>query len=853
MNRPSISIIIPVFREEKNIAKVLFFINQKIKTSHETIIIYDSVFDPTVKIANEYKKLHNKQNIHVVKNSFGNKKGAMNAIKTGFVRVKGSSVVVIMADLADDIGQVDTMYALLQQGNDIVCASRFMKHGKKIGGPFIKTLLTRIACFTLFHVFKIPTHDATNAFKMYKRSLLKKIEIESTGGFEYSLEIVIKAFKKGYKITEIPTIWKDREEGKSNFKIMSWIPQYIKWYIGLVSFSFNKNNVIQHIKNSSLYWQVGLILFTCFLTFLTIGQEIKNKITLTSSLDFSWQSDAIERFLHGFISGKDYIFTYGPLFQLVYSLPSFVLKIPSYIGLLYVPILLTTIVSTLVIWLVCMITKNNLERVILSVFLLIILGLASGINGNIILRILLPMVFSVLWVKSIKASGQMLFAAIPSILGLYSYDLFIQAMLIAIGISSCAYFFSSKKRASLFPVGFPLVMIILFQLLASFVVTHDLSYMQNSLRTLQDYAFVMNSPWELGKSNYLYVFVLAQIVLLLIFIGSKQYAKEQKIIFGVLTLASLLALRIGFIRSDGGHIEMSLYTSIITVFILLLFLIKKNNILAILFFAVLFPLNPFSYNYFNNFSVKSMKTVFMTLKQKPDFFTLYSLASDNSYSPSDFTYFKDLITHNPGAVMVYPYDNYILNIDNQTYNTFPLQFYGYSHSTIEEKAVKMLSKNPPKYIIVGIDGNAVLAIDQIPNLTRNPLFTKWLLAHYVLKIQGRTYVVLQYVERKNNQDTVQNCTVYSLHIKIPQQISFIKQPIYIYTKENVRLPVKPDIFDYLIIENSKNLQAIVSLFSKESRYTNTYSTTQNIVLIKEDGFSKKKTTLTLPAIITCFF
>src|SRR5581483_11621966 len=121
----------------------------------------------------------------------------------------------------------------------IVCASRFMKGGKKIGGPFIKTILARSASLSLHYFFKIPTYDATNAYKMYRKTLFDDIHLESTQGFEYSLEIVLKAFKKGYKIAEIPTVWKDREAGKSNFKLMKWLPEYIHWY----TLAFTKKSV----------------------------------------------------------------------------------------------------------------------------------------------------------------------------------------------------------------------------------------------------------------------------------------------------------------------------------------------------------------------------------------------------------------------------------------------------------------------------------------------------------------------------------------------------------------------------------------------------------------------------------
>jgi len=45
------------------------------------------------------------------------------------------------------------------------------------------------------------------------------------------MEIVIKAFFKGYKITEVPCVWRDRSAGKSRFKLWKWLPKYIHWYL----------------------------------------------------------------------------------------------------------------------------------------------------------------------------------------------------------------------------------------------------------------------------------------------------------------------------------------------------------------------------------------------------------------------------------------------------------------------------------------------------------------------------------------------------------------------------------------------------------------------------------------------
>ena len=229
-----LSIISPVFKEDKNIISLLDALRKAVKTPFELLLVYDFEEDSTCPVVKNYVKENKTENIFLVRNNVGSGRGVINAIKTGFRKVKGNAVLILMADLSDDVFQIDVMYQLIQQGADIVCASRYMRGGQKIGGPKFKTLLSRLAGLTLHYIFGVPTVDATNAFKMYRREVIKDIQIESTGGFEYSLEIVLKAFKKGYRIVEIPTTWRDREAGKSNFKLMKWLPKYVKTYLKIL-------------------------------------------------------------------------------------------------------------------------------------------------------------------------------------------------------------------------------------------------------------------------------------------------------------------------------------------------------------------------------------------------------------------------------------------------------------------------------------------------------------------------------------------------------------------------------------------------------------------------------------------
>lgn len=221
-----VNIIIPVYNEKENICSTVNEINCKVKNAHEIIVVYDFEEDNTLPIIKIIMK--RQDNIRLLKNKYG--RGVLNAIKTGFEDVSDGAVLVMMADISDEVEVVDKMLDKLNQGYYIVCGSRYMKGGKQIGGPLFKKTLSRLAGLSLYHLAGLPTRDATNSFKMYTTEVLKRINVESSGGFELGMEIVVKAHKMGYKIAEVPSIWKDREVGKSNFKLWAWLPGYLKWY-----------------------------------------------------------------------------------------------------------------------------------------------------------------------------------------------------------------------------------------------------------------------------------------------------------------------------------------------------------------------------------------------------------------------------------------------------------------------------------------------------------------------------------------------------------------------------------------------------------------------------------------------
>lgn len=224
----SVNIVLPVYNEKDNITNTLAEIEAEIRTPHHIFVIYDFDEDNSLPVLRGYMDKKGQADISLVRNKYG--RGVLNAIKTGFDCVDDGVILVMMADLCDDAGKVDEMFSRINEGYDIVCGSRYTRGGRQIGGPWLKKLMSRIAGVSLHYLIAVPTRDITNSFKMYTKKVINDITIESDGGFELGMEMVLKAFIKGYKITEVPSIWRDRVAGGSRFRLFKWLPKYLRWY-----------------------------------------------------------------------------------------------------------------------------------------------------------------------------------------------------------------------------------------------------------------------------------------------------------------------------------------------------------------------------------------------------------------------------------------------------------------------------------------------------------------------------------------------------------------------------------------------------------------------------------------------
>ena len=134
------------------------------------------------------------------------------------------------ADDRFNAGIIDSMYQEYRNGHHIVSASRFIAGGCMVGAPWLKSLLVRSSAFTLYYLARLPARDASNGLRLFSRRLLDRAKIESSVGFAYGIELLVKCHRLGWKVAEIPAVWYERTSGRSRFKVIRWLSEYLRWY-----------------------------------------------------------------------------------------------------------------------------------------------------------------------------------------------------------------------------------------------------------------------------------------------------------------------------------------------------------------------------------------------------------------------------------------------------------------------------------------------------------------------------------------------------------------------------------------------------------------------------------------------
>jgi dolichol-phosphate mannosyltransferase len=214
-----LSIIIPVYNEEKTIAQIIKrVLKVKLSAEKEIIIVNDGSTDMSASIITQMD-LPLKAKVKIIHHKKNQGKGA--AVITGMQKASGQYIVIQDADLEYDPVDIIKLLALLEKNKGHVIygtrLKRFpdLKRDEKTPLFLIHYLGNKVLSFTTSILYSTWITDMECCYKLFPREALKDIHLQAKG-FEFEPEITAKLLKKGYKIKETPisTNPRSHKEGK---------------------------------------------------------------------------------------------------------------------------------------------------------------------------------------------------------------------------------------------------------------------------------------------------------------------------------------------------------------------------------------------------------------------------------------------------------------------------------------------------------------------------------------------------------------------------------------------------------------------------------------------------------------
>lgn len=215
-----VTVVIPAFDEEENISILIDGIRKILggkNISHEIWVIDAGSEDDTVKKAKDAG----------AKVAIQTSPGYGMALKEGFQFATGEYIVTMDADLSHSPEFLNEMMDQRSDA-DMIIASRYTQGGSAEMSSF-RYLLSIILNRSFSLILNLPFRDISSGYRLYSRRVLDNIDIESRD-FDVLEEILVKTYRQGFSIIEIPFRYKPRIHGKSHAKLIRFGISYGKTF-----------------------------------------------------------------------------------------------------------------------------------------------------------------------------------------------------------------------------------------------------------------------------------------------------------------------------------------------------------------------------------------------------------------------------------------------------------------------------------------------------------------------------------------------------------------------------------------------------------------------------------------------
>jgi dolichol-phosphate mannosyltransferase len=228
-------VIIPTYNERENIRRIIDSVLRQ-DGRLEVLIVDDGSPDGTGEIVAELQGIDSR--IHLLERE--KKMGLGTAYIAGFrwaLERDYDYILEMDADFSHDPAHLKQFLSAIET-NDLVLGSRYQEgRVTVVNWPISRLILSYSANLYARAVTGLPVWDATGGFKCFRRSVLETIDLSHvrSNGYAFQIEMSFRAWKRGFRIAEIPIVFVDRTEGTSKMsrsivREAIWMVWRLRWW-----------------------------------------------------------------------------------------------------------------------------------------------------------------------------------------------------------------------------------------------------------------------------------------------------------------------------------------------------------------------------------------------------------------------------------------------------------------------------------------------------------------------------------------------------------------------------------------------------------------------------------------------
>jgi len=227
------TIVVPTYNEKQNIERLISNLLEA-GPDVNVLVVDDNSPDGTAECVDAIAS--NNPRVRLIRRP--GKMGLGSAYITGFkyaLEHDAETIVQMDADFSHDPRYIKDFREAIE-GRDLVIGSRYVKGVNVVNWPIDRLLLSYFANFYTRVITGLPIHDATSGFKCFRREVLESIDLDEiiSDGYCFQIEMTFRAWRKGFRISEIPIVFVERHSGTSKMsKHIIWEAIWKVWWFRL--------------------------------------------------------------------------------------------------------------------------------------------------------------------------------------------------------------------------------------------------------------------------------------------------------------------------------------------------------------------------------------------------------------------------------------------------------------------------------------------------------------------------------------------------------------------------------------------------------------------------------------------